>query len=71
MTTESASVGVSSFVPAQVRTRSRQRLIDTLREWQRRIRERRELYGLSELERRDIGYPAAMEAEKAKPFWRP
>jgi uncharacterized protein YjiS (DUF1127 family) len=45
--------------------------MDTLREWRRRIRERRELHGLSEIELRDIGYPAATAAEKAKPFWRP
>ena len=70
MTTESASVGVSPFLPAQVGSQSRKRLVDTLREWRKRFHERRELYGLSQLELRDIGYPAAVEAEKAKPFWR-
>jgi uncharacterized protein YjiS (DUF1127 family) len=70
MTTKSASVGASPFVPASVGKHSRKPLLDTLREWQRRFRGRRELYGLSQLELRDIGYPATFEAEKVKPFWR-
>jgi uncharacterized protein YjiS (DUF1127 family) len=39
-------------------------------EWRRRMQSRRELATLSEIELRDIGYPARAEAEKAKPFWR-
>jgi uncharacterized protein YjiS (DUF1127 family) len=70
MTTKSTSVGIDPFVPAQVATPRRLRLIDMLRMWQSRFRGRRELYRLSELELRDIGYPAAIEEEKAKPFWR-
>lgn len=46
------------------------RLIAMLVEWRRRIRSRRELACLSDLELKDIGYPAQVEAEKAKPFWR-
>ncbi|MGB7034475.1 MAG: hypothetical protein WBD71_03035 [Xanthobacteraceae bacterium] len=47
------------------------RLIDTLREWQRRSESRHELALLSELDRKDIGDPASIQAELAKPFWRP
>jgi uncharacterized protein YjiS (DUF1127 family) len=70
MTTDSASVGVNTFVNAQTAPSLQKRLLAILREWQRRIHERRELAGLSELELRDIGYPAEIEAEKSKPFWR-
>jgi uncharacterized protein YjiS (DUF1127 family) len=48
----------------------RRRIIETLLEWQRRIKSRRELAYLSDIELRDIGYPDRVEAEKAKPFWR-
>jgi uncharacterized protein YjiS (DUF1127 family) len=48
----------------------RPRIIETVLEWRRRMRSRRELATLSEIELRDIGYPARVEAEKAKPFWR-
>jgi len=46
------------------------RLIETLREWRRRTRSRRELAMLSELDRKDLGYPDRIQAEIAKPFWR-
>jgi len=46
------------------------RLLQTLGEWRRRLRSRRELANLSDLELKDIGFPAAAEAEKRKPFWR-
>lgn len=42
----------------------------TTAEWRRRARSRRELALLSDVELRDMGYPAHFEAEKAKPFWR-
>jgi uncharacterized protein YjiS (DUF1127 family) len=45
-------------------------IVETVLEWQRRQRSRRELATLSEMELRDIGYPARAEAEIAKPFWR-
>lgn len=47
------------------------RLVDTLREWQRRSESRHELALLSELDRKDLGYPDCIQAELAKPFWRP
>jgi uncharacterized protein YjiS (DUF1127 family) len=46
------------------------RIVETVLEWRRRMQSRRELATLSEIELRDIGYPARAEAEKAKPFWR-
>jgi uncharacterized protein YjiS (DUF1127 family) len=46
------------------------RIVETVMEWRRRMQSRRELATLSEIELRDIGYPARAEAEKAKPFWR-
>jgi uncharacterized protein YjiS (DUF1127 family) len=70
MTTNSASVGVNAYVNTQTAPSLRKQLLATLREWQRRIHDRRELAGLSDLELRDIGYPAEIEAEKSKPFWR-
>jgi len=47
-----------------------ERFTETLSEWRRRSISRRELAALSDLELKDIGYPANTEAEKAKPFWR-
>jgi uncharacterized protein YjiS (DUF1127 family) len=46
------------------------RLIETLREWRRRDQSRHELAMLSEIERKDLGYPERIQAEIAKPFWR-
>lgn len=46
------------------------RIIETLREWRRRTSSRHELARLTDLELKDLGYPAHAEAEKAKPFWR-
>lgn len=48
----------------------RKRLIDVFSEWHRRARSRRELAALSALDLKDLGYPAQVEAEKQKPFWR-
>ena len=48
----------------------RDRLLATLGEWMRRMSSRRELAALSELELKDLGYPASAAAERAKPFWR-
>ncbi len=48
----------------------RHRIIETLLEWRRRMRSRQELALLSQLELKDIGYPARVDVEKAKPFWR-
>jgi uncharacterized protein YjiS (DUF1127 family) len=57
---------ITAYVPRSLRTR----LIDTVREWRRRARSRRELAGLSSLELKDIPNRAAAEAEKFKPFWK-
>ncbi|MGC1777230.1 MAG: hypothetical protein WBB34_04735 [Xanthobacteraceae bacterium] len=46
------------------------RLIDTLREWQRRADSRHELAMMSELDRKDLAHPHRIQAEIAKPFWR-
>jgi uncharacterized protein YjiS (DUF1127 family) len=48
----------------------RTRILDTLRLWRKRMHTRRELAALSDIELRDIGYPAAAQAEIHKPFWR-
>jgi uncharacterized protein YjiS (DUF1127 family) len=47
----------------------RRRLVETIREWRRRIASRRELAALTALDVRDLGYPAGREAEISKPFW--
>jgi uncharacterized protein YjiS (DUF1127 family) len=47
------------------------RLLDQIAVWRQRISSRRELANMSELERRDIGYPAELDAEMRKPFWQP
>jgi uncharacterized protein YjiS (DUF1127 family) len=46
------------------------RIADVSRIWLFRIRSRRELAALSDLELRDLGYPAGAAAEQCKPFWR-
>ena len=40
-------------------------------EWRRRSHSRHQLAMMSERERKDIGYRHDIEAEIAKPFWRP
>jgi uncharacterized protein YjiS (DUF1127 family) len=70
MTTESVSSHDNVFFRARHESSLRRRFIETIREWDRRIKSRRELACLSELELRDIGYPDRVEAEKAKVFWR-
>jgi uncharacterized protein YjiS (DUF1127 family) len=69
MTTDSVSSREQIFAPARFYLTLPRRAIETLAVWIRRARSRRELAGLSSLEMRDIGYPAAAEAEKVKPFW--
>jgi len=70
MTTQSVSSNPNTLAAAPGGALSLKRAIETLRLWRARIRARRELAMLSALELRDIGYPAAIEAEKNKPFWR-
>jgi uncharacterized protein YjiS (DUF1127 family) len=69
-TTDSASVDLRSFAGPQTKSSLLTRIGGTLSEWQRRIESRRELACLSGREFQDIGFPAEIEAEKAKPFWR-
>jgi uncharacterized protein YjiS (DUF1127 family) len=71
MTTQSASSPENVFVKPPLGHLLHKIVVDTVVEWRRRIRSRRELAVLSELEVKDIGYPARAEAEKAKPFWQP
>ena len=70
MTISSTSVGVDSFVAAPAVAPLRERLAGTFAKWQHRLRTRRELALLSDIDLRDIGYPAGADSEKAKPFWR-
>jgi uncharacterized protein YjiS (DUF1127 family) len=75
MTTQSVSSReVSSrenvFAKPRLAISLRARLLETLTEWRRRIRSRRELATMSYSDLKDIGYPAHAEAEKVKPFWR-
>jgi uncharacterized protein YjiS (DUF1127 family) len=70
MTTQSVSSHDNVFFRPRHEPSLRRRFIETILEWQRRIKSRHELTGLSDIELRDIGYPDRVEAEKAKPFWR-
>lgn len=70
MSTHSVSSGTHIFLPAQIGQSRRKQWAETLREWRRRARSRRELAALSERDLRDLGHPAGVEAEKHKPFWR-
>jgi uncharacterized protein YjiS (DUF1127 family) len=82
MSTPSVSSGTHAFLPAQIskshrkpesrptpKSRLRQ-LPEMLRDWRGRIRSRRELAAMSQLDLKDLGYPAGVDAEKHKPFWR-
>jgi uncharacterized protein YjiS (DUF1127 family) len=70
MSTPSVSSGSHAFLPAQISKSRRKPLTETLRDWRGRIRSRRELASLSQLDLKDLGYPAGVEAETHKPFWR-
>ena len=70
MSTHSVSSGTNVFLPAQIRRSLWTRMIGAVREWRRRAYSRRELAVLSDLELKDLGYPADVEGEKYKPFWR-
>jgi uncharacterized protein YjiS (DUF1127 family) len=59
------------FAGPQAAASPRRGFIEMLAEWRRRTSSRRELALLSELDLKDLGHPARVEAEKAKPFWRP
>jgi uncharacterized protein YjiS (DUF1127 family) len=70
MTAQSVSSHDNVFFRRRYNSPLRRRFIEMISEWQRRIKSRRELACLSELELRDIGYPDRVDAEKSKPFWR-
>ncbi len=70
VTTQSVSSRENIFIKPQRIGALRDRLIETLWEWRRRVSSRHELARLTDLELKDIGYPARAEAEKVKPFWR-
>ena len=69
MSTHSISPDKNLTVPVRTVWLPRQRFVETIREWRRRIVSRRELAALTPLDVRDIGYPAGLEAEICKPFW--
>jgi uncharacterized protein YjiS (DUF1127 family) len=69
MSTHSISPEKILTVPIRAIGPPRRRLVETIREWRRRIASRRELAALTALDVRDLGYPAGLEAEICKPFW--
>ena len=70
MSTPSVSSGTHAFLPAQISKSRGKPLIETLRDWRGRIISRRELAAMSQRDLKDLGYPAGVDAEKHKPFWR-
>lgn len=71
MTTNSISPRANLFVMADAASPVAKRFIETIREWRRRARSRRDLMGLSERELWDLCLSRAdarREADKA--FWR-
>jgi uncharacterized protein YjiS (DUF1127 family) len=70
MTIQSVLYREKAFAQAETRQPPWIGIFEIILEWQRRARSRRELARLSHLDVKDIGYPADVEAEKTKPFWR-
>lgn len=70
MSTHWISTGTNALVQRQVAWRPRWRFAAAVSEWRRRIMSRRELVTLTTLDVKDLGYPAGLEAEKCKPFWK-
>jgi uncharacterized protein YjiS (DUF1127 family) len=70
MSTQTVSSDANVFLPAELIRPAPKRFIEVVLEWRRRVRSRSELAALSDLELRDIGYPAGAAAEISKPFWR-
>jgi len=70
MRTHSVSSGTNVLLPIPMGWQSRRWLTLAISEWRRRLGSRRELAALTQLDVKDIGYPAGLEAEKRKPFWR-
>jgi uncharacterized protein YjiS (DUF1127 family) len=69
MSTHSISPGKILTVPITTIGLPRRWLVETIREWRRRIASRREFAALTALDVRDLGYPAGLEAEISKRFW--
>jgi uncharacterized protein YjiS (DUF1127 family) len=70
MSTHTVSSDPNVFLPTELIRPERRRLIEVFLEWRRRMHSRSELAALSDLDLKDIGYPAAVVAEINKPFWR-
>lgn len=70
MSMRSVSSGSNVLVPIPMGWPPRRRLTLAIGEWRRRLASRRELAALTQLDVKDLGYPAGLEAEKCKPFWR-
>lgn len=70
MSTHTVSSDAKVFLPTEIIRPARKRFIEVVLEWRRRMRSRSELAALSDLELKDIGYPAGVAAEIDKPFWR-
>ena len=69
MSIQSVLYREKAFARAETRQPPWIGIFEIILELQRRARSRRELARLSYLDIKDIGYPAAIEAEKSKPFW--
>jgi uncharacterized protein YjiS (DUF1127 family) len=70
MNTHAISSAPKVELPGELIGPARKRFIEIILEWRRRMRSRSELAALSDLDLKDIGYPAAVAAEVNKPFWR-
>jgi uncharacterized protein YjiS (DUF1127 family) len=70
MSTHWISADTDAVLSAQISRLPTRGLIGTIREWQWRVRSRRELAALTNLDLKDLGYPADVKAEIHKPFWR-
>ncbi len=70
MSTQSVLYRENGFRRAKTRRPLSNDFFKVILEWKQRARSRRELAHLSCLDIKDIGYPADLEAEKDKPFWR-
>ena len=70
MTTHSISSRDNVFAGPYSAIAQPRRFFEIFREWRRRSKSRAELSRLHELDLKDIGYPARVAAERAKPFWR-
>jgi uncharacterized protein YjiS (DUF1127 family) len=69
MTTQTLSSSENVFATRQSFSMFN-RIAAMICEWRRRATSRRELAFLTNLDLKDIGYPASAAAEKIKPFWR-